>query len=116
MIAIDEEEVKQYHNKFWGERSVRLTKEELNALQNGKHVLFDDGEYSWDLTLEKEETEEIWHPAEKKPEHGKDVLLEEKDSGIVYVGHYNKYTDKYIWFDQNTIEVSYWAEIPKRKD
>lgn len=53
-----------------------------------------------------------WIPSSIPPPHGKDVLLQERESNILYVGHYNQYTQKYIFCDF-VINVKYWTELPK---
>ena len=58
---------------------------------------------------------EIWKSAKIPPPHRKDVLLQERESKILYVGHYNEYTEKYIFIDF-PIDVEYWTELPPTCD
>ena len=56
--------------------------------------------------------EDIWNSANTPPKHRKDVLIQEKESKLMYVGHYNEYTQKYIFCDYE-IKAEWWTELPK---
>lgn len=63
-----------------------------------------------------EENECEWIPVSSGilPEHGVDVLLQENaDENLLYVGHYNEYTKKFIWVDWE-IDVIAWRPLPKK--
>lgn len=53
-----------------------------------------------------------WIDASTPPPHNKDVLIQEKESNLMYVGRYNEYTKKYI-FVEFPIHVECWMELPK---
>lgn len=53
MITNNEKEIKEYHADFCGSRKYELDQEEVEALIEGKYILFNDGEYSWELSISK---------------------------------------------------------------
>lgn len=51
-IAETDEDIEAFHDKFWGCRDVKMKREVLQALLDGKVILFEDGEYSQAIILE----------------------------------------------------------------
>lgn len=51
-IAETDEGIKAFHDRFWGSRDVKMKREALQALLDGKAILFEDGEYSNSIILE----------------------------------------------------------------
>ena len=51
-IAETDEDIEAFHDKFWSRRDVKMKREALQALLDGKAILFEDGEYSTSIILE----------------------------------------------------------------
>ena len=51
-IAETDEDIKAFHDKYWGSRDVKMKRKALQALLDGKAILFEDGEYSNSIILE----------------------------------------------------------------
>lgn len=51
-IAETDKDIEDFHDKFWGCGNVKMKREVLQALLDGKAILFEDGEYSHAILLE----------------------------------------------------------------
>ena len=51
-IAETDEDIEAFHDKYWGSGDVKMKREALQALLDGKAILFEDGEYSNSIILE----------------------------------------------------------------
>lgn len=52
-VFIDDEEVEDFANNFWGHDSVELTLEHVELLKQGYIIVWDNGEYTTQLTIRK---------------------------------------------------------------
>ena len=50
IIENTDEAREKYHKDFWGSQDIILTAEQLQALIDGKTLIWDDGEYSNSIT------------------------------------------------------------------
>ena len=53
-IAENDEDIEAFHKKFWRCGVVKMKREVLQALLDGKAILFDDGEFSTAIILDDE--------------------------------------------------------------
>ena len=51
-VAETDEDIEAFHNGYWGSGDVKMKREALQALLDGKAILFEDGEYSNSIILE----------------------------------------------------------------
>jgi hypothetical protein len=55
IINNDEQEIKKYHDMFWGACDHVITKEHIQALLDGKCIALNSGEYSHVIKLISQE-------------------------------------------------------------
>ena len=52
-IAETDEDIEAFHDRFWGLSNIKMKREVLQALLDGKVILYEDGEYSTGIILEE---------------------------------------------------------------
>ena len=52
-IAETDEDIEAFHDRFWGLSNIKMKREVLQALLDGKVILYEDGEYSAGIILEE---------------------------------------------------------------